>query len=203
MYFSAGVCVQTSLSLCVHSHVAQWVLVLLFPFGWCPFVDFLKLTIWPHHLLIVCDTVHLALCPCTLCRAGLIFYRKGVRSVDKKGREVTYDLQNRVNFAVFPSLQGGPHNHAIAGVAVALKQVQIIIYSEFNNGPIKMGREYFELIFIILIWTLYWFLSLQATTPMFKQYIAQVLLNAKAMANALLKRGYTLVSGTKATVFQR
>lgn len=31
---------------------------------------------------------------------------------------------------------------------------------------------------------------------MFKQYIAQVLLNAKSMANALLKKGYTLVSGT-------
>lgn len=37
--------------------------------------------------------------------------------------------------------------------------------------------------------------SLQASTPMFKQYIAQVLMNAKAMANALLKKGYTLVSG--------
>lgn len=60
-----------------------------------------------------------------LCRAGLIFYRKGVRSVDKKGREVAYDLQDKVNFAVFPSLQGGPHNHAIAGVAIALKQVHI------------------------------------------------------------------------------
>lgn len=56
-------------------------------------------------------------------RAGLIFFRKGVRSVDKKGREVMYDLQDKVNFAVFPSLQGGPHNHAIAGVAVALRQV--------------------------------------------------------------------------------
>ena len=32
---------------------------------------------------------------------------------------------------------------------------------------------------------------------MFKQYIAQVMLNAKAMANALLKKGYTLVSGTE------
>ena len=62
-------------------------------------------------------------------RAGLIFYRKGVRSVDKKGREVTYDLENKVNFAVFPSLQGGPHNHAIAGVAVALKQVWIYLLS--------------------------------------------------------------------------
>uniref|UniRef100_A0A8C2JS04 glycine hydroxymethyltransferase n=1 Tax=Cyprinus carpio TaxID=7962 RepID=A0A8C2JS04_CYPCA len=89
-------------------------------------------------------------------RAGLIFYRKGVRSLDKKGKEVMYDLEEKVNFSVFPSLQGGPHNHAIAGVAVALKQ---------------------------------------ATTPMFREYIAQVLKNSKAMAEALLKKGYTLVSG--------
>lgn len=34
-----------------------------------------------------------------------------------------YDLEDKVNFSVFPSLQGGPHNHGIAGVAVALKQV--------------------------------------------------------------------------------
>lgn len=34
-----------------------------------------------------------------------------------------YDLEDKVNFSVFPSLQGGPHNHAIAGVAVALRQV--------------------------------------------------------------------------------
>ena len=39
-------------------------------------------------------------------------------------------------------------------------------------------------------------LSVQATTPMFKQYIAQVMLNCKAMADALLNRGFTLVSGT-------
>lgn len=32
---------------------------------------------------------------------------------------------------------------------------------------------------------------------MFKQYIDQVMLNAKTMANALLKKGYTLVSGTE------
>lgn len=59
-------------------------------------------------------------------RAGLIFYRKGVRSKDKKGREIMYDLEDRVNFSVFPSLQGGPHNHGIAGVAVALKQVSTV-----------------------------------------------------------------------------
>lgn len=58
------------------------------------------------------------------CRSGLIFYRKGVRSIDKKtGKEIHYNLEEKINFAVFPSLQGGPHNHAIAAVAVALKQV--------------------------------------------------------------------------------
>ncbi|XP_068193046.1 serine hydroxymethyltransferase, cytosolic [Antennarius striatus] len=56
------------------------------------------------------------------CRAGLIFYRKGVRSVDPKGKETLYNLESLINQAVFPGLQGGPHNHAIAGVAVALKQ---------------------------------------------------------------------------------
>lgn len=45
--------------------------------------------------------------------------------MDKKGKEIMYDLEDKVNFSVFPSLQGGPHNHAIAGVAVALKQVSI------------------------------------------------------------------------------
>lgn len=38
--------------------------------------------------------------------------------------------------------------------------------------------------------------SVQASSPMFKQYIAQVLLNARTMADALLRKGYTLVSGT-------
>jgi glycine/serine hydroxymethyltransferase len=57
-------------------------------------------------------------------RSGLIFYRKGVRTVDPKtGKEIPYTFEDRINFAVFPSLQGGPHNHAIAAVAVALKQV--------------------------------------------------------------------------------
>ncbi|EEC05609.1 glycine/serine hydroxymethyltransferase, putative, partial [Ixodes scapularis] len=56
-------------------------------------------------------------------RAGLVFFRKGLKEVDKKGKEIMYDFESKVNFAVFPALQGGPHNHAIASVAVALKQV--------------------------------------------------------------------------------
>lgn len=32
-----------------------------------------------------------------------------------------YDLEDRVNAAVFPGFQGGPHNNAIAGIAAAMR----------------------------------------------------------------------------------
>lgn len=35
----------------------------------------------------------------------------------------------------------------------------------------------------------------------FKEYQVQVMKNAKAMANALLSRGYTLVSGKSSSIF--
>lgn len=35
-------------------------------------------------------------------RGSLIFYRKGVRSVDKKGKKTMYDLENPINFSVSP-----------------------------------------------------------------------------------------------------
>ncbi|XP_068943959.1 serine hydroxymethyltransferase, cytosolic isoform X1 [Petaurus breviceps papuanus] len=73
-----------------------------------------------EHCDVVTTTTHKTL---RGCRAGMIFYRKGVRSVDPKtGKETMYNLEPLINSAVFPGLQGGPHNHAIAGVAVALKQ---------------------------------------------------------------------------------
>ncbi|BFZ06437.1 hypothetical protein BsWGS_09476 [Bradybaena similaris] len=90
-------------------------------------------------------------------RSGIIFYRKGVKSVDKKtGNEILYDYEKTINNAVFPALQGGPHDHQVAGVAVALQQ---------------------------------------AMTPEFKTYQEQVLKNARAMSDALVKKGYTVVSG--------
>ena len=71
------------------------------------------------HCDIVTSTTHKTL---RGVRSGLIFYRKGVRKVLKNGTNVMYDMEKKINDAVFPGLQGGPHNHAIAGVAVALKQ---------------------------------------------------------------------------------
>ena len=38
-------------------------------------------------------------------RGAMIFYRKGVRSVDKKGKETLYDLGDKIDFAVFPGMQ--------------------------------------------------------------------------------------------------
>lgn len=70
-------------------------------------------------------------------RAGMIFFRKGVKEVNKQGQEIMYDFEKKINRAVFPALQGGPHNHAIAAVAVALKQVswcvvlELLIYLVF------------------------------------------------------------------------
>ncbi|KAK4296748.1 hypothetical protein Pmani_017097 [Petrolisthes manimaculis] len=56
-------------------------------------------------------------------RSGLIFFRRGVKSTNKKtGKPIMYDLEERINFALFPGLQGGPHNHAIGAVAIALRQ---------------------------------------------------------------------------------
>jgi len=44
-------------------------------------------------------------------RSGMIFYRKDERGFEQK-----------INNAVFPALQGGPHEHQIAGVATQLKE---------------------------------------------------------------------------------
>jgi len=55
-------------------------------------------------------------------RGAMIFFRKGVRSTDKTGKEIKYDIEDKINFSVFPGHQGGPHNHTITALAVALKQ---------------------------------------------------------------------------------
>ncbi|HTW03527.1 MAG TPA: serine hydroxymethyltransferase [Streptosporangiaceae bacterium] len=68
----------------------------------------------------------------------------------------TAEHASRVDKAVFPGLQGGPHNHTTAAIAVALRE---------------------------------------AAQPAFSDYAHQVVANAKALAAALLDRGYSLVSG--------
>jgi len=66
------------------------------------------------------------------------------------------DHAKPIDKAVFPGLQGGPHNHTTAGIAVAL---------------------------------------LEAAQPSFRDYAAQVVANAVALASALVERGFDLISG--------
>ncbi|MBL06167.1 MAG: serine hydroxymethyltransferase [Planctomycetota bacterium] len=58
--------------------------------------------------------------------------------------------------AIFPGLQGGPHNHTTAAIAVALKE---------------------------------------ASTEDFKDYARRIVANARALADALLEKGFSLVTG--------
>ncbi len=66
------------------------------------------------------------------------------------------ELGKKIDKAVFPGLQGGPHLNQIAAVAVALEE---------------------------------------ALTPAYKEYAKQVVKNAKALAEALQKLGWRIVSG--------
>jgi len=54
-------------------------------------------------------------------RAGMIFFRRGPKSAEEGAP--LYQYEEAINQAVFPSLQGGPHNHQIAGLATQLKEV--------------------------------------------------------------------------------
>ena len=66
-------------------------------------------------------------------RGAMIFFRKGVRRVDKKGVPELYDLEGPINASVFPGHQGGPHNHTITALAVALKQAQSKEFNEYQK----------------------------------------------------------------------
>ena len=58
-------------------------------------------------------------------RAGMIFFRRGPKEAGKNVPEgAVYEFEKKINMAVFPALQGGPHNHQIAALATALLQVK-------------------------------------------------------------------------------
>ncbi|XP_008236601.1 PREDICTED: serine hydroxymethyltransferase, mitochondrial [Prunus mume] len=67
-------------------------------------------------------------------RGAMIFFRKGVKEINKQGKiTVLYDYEDKINQAVFPGLQGGPHNHTITGLAVALKQATTPEYKAYQE----------------------------------------------------------------------
>jgi len=73
-------------------------------------------------------------------RGAMIFFRKGVRKTEANGKEVMYDLEGPINFSVFPGHQGGPHNHTITALAVALKQAQSPDFKEYQTQVKKNAK---------------------------------------------------------------
>ncbi|KAH8245117.1 hypothetical protein KR032_004977 [Drosophila birchii] len=73
-------------------------------------------------------------------RSGVIFFRKGIRSTKPNGDKVLYDLEERINQAVFPSLQGGPHNNAIGGIATAFKQAKTPEFKAYQTQVLKNAK---------------------------------------------------------------
>ena len=59
-------------------------------------------------------------------RAGMIFFRK--------------KYEEAINFAVFPMLQGGPHNTNIAGIAVQLKEVASEEFRNYSKQVISNAK---------------------------------------------------------------
>lgn len=74
-------------------------------------------------------------------RGAMIFFRRGVRSINPKtGQEILYDLENPINFSVFPGHQGGPHNHTIAALATALKQAATTEFKQYQTQVLKNAK---------------------------------------------------------------
>jgi len=70
-------------------------------------------------------------------RGAMIFYRKGQKGLDKKGNPVMYDYEEKINFSVFPGLQGGPHNHTIGALATCLKQANTPEFITYQKQVMK------------------------------------------------------------------
>ena len=55
-------------------------------------------------------------------------------------QEILYDLEGPINFSVFPGHQGGPHNHTITALAVALKQAQTPEFKDYQVQVLKNAK---------------------------------------------------------------
>lgn len=71
--------------------------------------------------------------------------RGGMIMVTKKGLKKNPELGAAVDRAIFPNLQGGPHNHTTAGIAVALKEASTKKFQAYGKQIVTnakaLGRE--------------------------------------------------------------
>merc|ERR1719230_117764 len=68
-------------------------------------------------------------------RAGMIFY---------KYTDKIPDIKDRIDMAVFPALQGGPHNHQIGGLAAQLLEGNTPEFVEYSKAVIANSKALAE-----------------------------------------------------------
>jgi glycine hydroxymethyltransferase len=66
--------------------------------------------------------------------------RAAIIMVTEKGLQKDEDLPEKIDKAVFPGLQGGPHENNIAAIAVALKLAQEPAFKEYAEQVVKNAR---------------------------------------------------------------
>merc|ERR1719461_2681827 len=64
-------------------------------------------------------------------RAGMIFFKYTDRIPD---------IKERIDMAVFPALQGGPHNHQIGGLAAQLLEVNSPAFVEYSKAVVANAK---------------------------------------------------------------
>merc|ERR1711971_911570 len=81
-----------------------------------------------EHCDIVTTTTHKSL---RGPRAGMIFFKYTDRIPD---------IKERIDMAVFPALQGGPHNHQIGGLAAQLLEVNSPDFVEYSKAVVANAK---------------------------------------------------------------
>lgn len=66
--------------------------------------------------------------------------RGGMIMVTAKGLKKDPDLAQKVDKAIFPALQGGPHDHTTAGIAVALKEASSAKFKKYAVQIVTNAR---------------------------------------------------------------
>jgi len=64
-------------------------------------------------------------------RAGMIFFKYNAKFPD---------IKERIDMAVFPGLQGGPHNHQIGGLAAQLLEVSSPEFKEYSKNVVENAK---------------------------------------------------------------